>query len=122
MRVATDDLVLGLNTLAALNAANAVRPFDRRHDASVPCFFAGWPTSELPLQVLGAHAALNAAALAHGDIRGRRGAVGVGLSLASAAALLSLLGEGGRLFLFSLCAGLGYFQEDIRSALLDRKP
>lgn len=90
MRVATDDLVLGLNTLAALNAANAGRPFDRRHDASVPCFFAGWPTSELPLQVLGAHAALNAAALAHGDIRGRRGAVGVGLSLASAAALLSI--------------------------------
>lgn len=90
VRLRTDDLVLGLNTLAAVNAANAVRPFDRHHQLSVPCFFAGWPTSELPLQTLALHAGLNATALAHGDIRGRRGAFGVGLSVASAAALLAV--------------------------------
>jgi acetyl esterase/lipase len=81
------DLVLGANVLAALNAANAWRPFDRRHFPSAYCFAAGWPTSELPLQALAAHLALTGVAGARGDLRGKRGLATAALSAGTAAAL-----------------------------------
>jgi acetyl esterase/lipase len=81
------DLVLGANVLAALNAANAWRPFDRRHFPSAYCFTAGWPTSELPLQALGVHLALTGVAAARGDLHGKRGLAAAALSAGTAAAL-----------------------------------
>ncbi len=41
----------------ALNTANAWKPFARQGPASVPSFFSGWLTSELPLHTLGWQAA-----------------------------------------------------------------
>lgn len=82
--------MLGMNALTAVNAANARRPFDRHGAASVECFAAGWPTSELPLQTLAAHLLLNGAAFAHGGNRGIRGAAGLVLSAATAADLLAV--------------------------------
>lgn len=90
MTVRKDDLVLAMNGLAAANAANAWRPIDRRGRASLECFLAGWPTSELPLQAFGAHLLLNGAAFAYGGNRGLRGAAAAALSAASAAALLTI--------------------------------
>jgi acetyl esterase/lipase len=81
------DLVLGANVLAALNAVNAWRPFDRRHFPSAYCFAAGWPTSELPMQALAAHLALTGVAAARGDLQGRRGLAAAALSAATAASL-----------------------------------
>ncbi|EBA09667.1 dihydroorotase [Sagittula stellata E-37] len=49
-----------------------------------------------------------------------RGVAALLVCLLAAAVLLSLLGEGGRVFLFSLFAALGYFQEDLREAFLRR--
>ncbi len=40
----------------ALNAANAVRPFNRRGQASLACWVAALPTSELPLEALATEA------------------------------------------------------------------
>ncbi|MBP0480937.1 hypothetical protein [Sagittula salina] len=51
-----------------------------------------------------------------------RGVASLLVCLLAAAALLSLLGEGGRVFLFSVLVALGYFQEELREALLSRKP
>lgn len=51
-----------------------------------------------------------------------RGVAALLICLLTAAALLSLLGETGRIFLFTLIAALGYFQEDLREILLSRKP
>ena len=81
------DLVLGATVLAALNAANAWRPFDRRHFPSAYCFAAGWPTSELPLPALAAHLTLTGVAAARGDLQGRRGLAAAALSLGTAASL-----------------------------------
>jgi acetyl esterase/lipase len=81
------DLVLGANVLAALNAVNAWRPFDRRHFASAYCFAAGWPTSELPMQALAAHLALTGVAAARGDLEGKRGLAAAALSAATAVSL-----------------------------------
>lgn len=86
-KVQERNLVLGANVLAALNAANALHPFDRRHAPSVWCFAAGWPTSELPLQALGAHVALTGVAAARGDLRGLRGVAAGALGIATAATL-----------------------------------
>lgn len=49
-----------------------------------------------------------------------RGVAALLVCLLAAAAVLSLLGEGGRVFLFTLVAALGYFQEDLREAYLRR--
>lgn len=83
-------LLLGYNALAALNAANAWHPFSRFTPLSVPCFDAGWPTTELPLQMLGAHAAVNAAAVRAGHARGASGRAGLALGAAAAAGLVAL--------------------------------
>jgi len=83
------DAVLAANALAAVNTANALRAFDRRGRLSDLSFAAGWLTSELPLQTLGALLALDGLAAARGDLRGRRGAGSVLLAAASAAGLVA---------------------------------
>jgi acetyl esterase/lipase len=90
LRLSRTDAVLGFNALAALNAANAWRPFDRRSSVSLACFAAGWPTSELPLEALGVDLGANAIVAVGGGFAGRRGAVAVGLGAATAAALVSI--------------------------------
>ena len=66
-------VTLASNVFAALNVANAWRAFDRRSIASIPVFLAGWPTSELPMPMLGAHLAGNVLAARRGEFRGRTG-------------------------------------------------
>lgn len=76
------------NALAAVNAANAWHSFDRRSYGSVASFAAGWPTSELPLQALGAHVAANA--LGARAWRGRTAPVDAALAAGTAITLLAL--------------------------------
>jgi acetyl esterase/lipase len=83
-------LTLGYNLLAAVNAANAWHAFDRRGFGSVASFTAGWPTSELPLATLGAHAAANALAARYGGFRGRLRGLDLALATGTAAALVAL--------------------------------
>lgn len=82
-------LTTATNGFAVLNAVNAVRPLDRRHRASFPCFAAGLPSSELPVQTLVAHAGINAVAAARGSFRGAEGAVSAGMAGAAALGLLA---------------------------------
>lgn len=51
-----------------------------------------------------------------------RGVAALLVCLCAASALLSLLGEGDRTFLFVVVAGLAYFHAELRGALFDRKP
>ena len=79
-----------LTTAAAVSIVNAFRPFRRPAAAAVGAFFAGWPTAELPLHVLGAQAVGTAIAARSGAIRGRAGVAGLALTAASWAGLLAL--------------------------------
>jgi acetyl esterase/lipase len=75
---------------AAAVTANALRPVDRFGSGSGAAFAVGLPTSELPLHVAAAEAAL-VLALARGDgRRGLRGAIGLGLLGASLGGLWRL--------------------------------
>jgi acetyl esterase/lipase len=77
-----------LTTLAGAAAtANALRPVKRRGPLSVPAFFWGLPTSELPLQTLALQASLALVAGRGGGRTGLRGAAGVALTAASAVGL-----------------------------------
>ena len=55
MRTSTKYLLAG--AAGAANTANAIRPFARTGYGSIPSFFAGWLTSELPLYTIGWQAA-----------------------------------------------------------------
>src|SRR5579875_3053535 len=81
---------MALEVAALADVANAWRPFDRHGPASIPVFAAAWPTSELPLPALGAHAATTALAARHGGFRGSLGIVNAGLATAAAAGLIGL--------------------------------
>src|SRR5579875_1882833 len=83
-------LALGASVLSAVNTANAVRPFDRRHRLSTACFAAGLPTSELPLEILAAQLPLAAAAAVRGDLRAPLGVATGTLAAASAVGLVGL--------------------------------
>jgi acetyl esterase/lipase len=77
-----------LTTLAGAAAtANALRPVRRKGPLSVPAFFSGLPTSELPLQSLALQVGLALVAGRKGGVRGVRGAAGVALTAASAVGL-----------------------------------
>jgi acetyl esterase/lipase len=78
------------SALGALNTVNAYRPWGRRGPFAVSAYFCGWPTSELPLHVLGTQVVLTAAALPLGILRGSTGVVALGLSLVSWAGLANL--------------------------------
>jgi acetyl esterase/lipase len=84
-------MVLAAAALGALNTVNAWRPFFRRGSLSPLSFFAGWPTSELPLQALADQAAVVAAtAPVWRRIPARRRAAALGLTAASWAGLAAL--------------------------------
>lgn len=84
--------------VAAAVTADAWRPVDR--SAATPGsplqFLSGLPTSEMPLPTLGLQAVVGLAAARGGGTRGLRGAVGLGLTAASFAALVALQREAGR--------------------------
>jgi acetyl esterase/lipase len=61
--------LLALSALGALNTANAYRPLSKRGPFAVLSYVGGWPTSELPLHVLGGQAVGTAAALRRADLR-----------------------------------------------------
>lgn len=60
-------------TCELANAVNGLRPLSRSGKAMLLTFPAGWPTSELPLLVLGASALDALRRARRGDFRGRRG-------------------------------------------------
>jgi acetyl esterase/lipase len=74
----------------ALNAANALRPFDRRHPPSLVSFALGWPTSELALQRLALQAVLTARHVRRGALRTPAGRAGLLAQAASAAQLVAV--------------------------------
>ena len=89
--------MLAAAALGALNTVNAWRPFFRRGSLSPVSFFAGWPTSELPLQALADQAALVAAtAPAWRRAPAGRQAAALGLTAASWAGLAALQGPARR--------------------------
>ena len=75
---------------AAAVTATALRPVDRFGPASAPAFALGLPTSEMPLHLAAAEAALTLALARGGGRRGLRGAVGLGLMGASLGGLMRL--------------------------------
>jgi acetyl esterase/lipase len=84
--------------VAATVTASAWHPFDR--SAATPGsplqFLSGLPTSEMPLPTLGLQGVVGLAAARGGGMRGLRGAVGLGLTAASFAALVAMQREAGR--------------------------
>ncbi|WP_375502576.1 alpha/beta hydrolase fold domain-containing protein [uncultured Jatrophihabitans sp.] len=103
--------LLAYNAAAALNAANALRPLDRRGPASGLAYVAGWPTSELPLPALGLHLAANTVGARAGGLRGRAGAANVALLAGTTGVLLGLDRAGRQAFRAyedALRAALGY--------------
>jgi acetyl esterase/lipase len=75
---------------AAAVTASALRPADRYGPGASPAFAFGGPTAELPLHAGAAQAALLALLARGGGARGLRGALGLGLGVASAAGLWRL--------------------------------
>lgn len=75
--------LLALAGAGALNTVNATKPFARQGPVSIPSFFTGWLSSELPLHAIGVQA-LGAAHLARkGALKSPAGWMGLGLSAAS---------------------------------------
>jgi acetyl esterase/lipase len=83
---------LGLGAAAALNAANALRPLDRRHGMrSMLSWAAGLPTSELPIAALCADLALIAFGVSHRAWESPAGTVGLALEALAAVGLAALV-------------------------------
>jgi acetyl esterase/lipase len=74
----------------ALSTANAYRPLSRRGPFAVMSYFAGWPTSELPLHTVVLQVVLTAAALPLGVLDHAEGRIGLVLSVGSWLALVLL--------------------------------
>jgi len=70
-----------------LNAANGLRPLSRHPYASVPVFWFGWPTSEVPGLYAGASVLDAARRGRRGDFAGPKGKVALALTAASWAIL-----------------------------------
>jgi acetyl esterase/lipase len=81
---------LAASGVAALNTLNAYRPLAWSGRGSIASFFAGFPTTEIPLGSVGISAAQAGLAAGLGAARTRTGRVGLALSAASAAALVGL--------------------------------
>ncbi|HKH25330.1 MAG TPA: alpha/beta hydrolase, partial [Acidimicrobiales bacterium] len=75
---------------AAATTAVAWRPLDRFGPGSPLAFLSGLPASEMPLHGMALQAAVGAVAARGGGARGRRGAAGLGLTVASFAGLALL--------------------------------
>ena len=61
-------------------AANGVQPLARKGYVSIPVFFLGWPTSELPPLFLTASVVDTARRFWRGHFTGRRGAIALALN------------------------------------------
>lgn len=102
--------LLAASALGALNTVNARKPFAREGNASVPSFFAGWLTSELPLHTIGLQALATLGWARRGALRSPAGLVGLGITAASWAGLYKIWQEAmsqGELFEKALEEGLG---------------
>lgn len=78
---------LAASALGAANTLNARKPFARFGGASVPSFFAGWLTSEMPLQTIGWQAVATAVAGARHGVGSVPMKAALGINAASWAAL-----------------------------------
>jgi acetyl esterase/lipase len=87
---------LVVSAIGALNTVNAYRPLGRRGPFAVLAYIGGWPTSELPLHVLGLQVILTAVALPIGILDGTAGALALGLSILSWLGLIGLYARGRR--------------------------
>jgi acetyl esterase/lipase len=74
---------LALAAVGAANTVNARKPFAREGRASIPAFFGGWLTSELPLHSIGVQALATAGWIRKGALKTPAGWAGLGLSAAS---------------------------------------
>ncbi|WP_407688702.1 alpha/beta hydrolase [Mycobacterium sp. HUMS_1102779] len=70
-------------TLEFINAANGLHPISRNPYASVPVFWFGWPTSEVPALYAGASMLDAVRRGRHGDFAGRKGKLALALTAAS---------------------------------------
>ncbi|MCU1351286.1 MAG: carboxylesterase family protein [Acidimicrobiales bacterium] len=101
---------LASSIVGALNTANARAPFDRRGPAGAASFFPGWLTSEAPLHAIGWQALATLGFARRGALRSPAGVTGLGVSLASWAALAQIYRtslEAGDLLGDALREGLG---------------
>jgi acetyl esterase/lipase len=79
--------LLAFSALGAANTANARTPFARRGPVSVPSFFSGWLTSELPLHTIGVQALATVGWARKGALRTPAGLAALGVNAASWVAL-----------------------------------
>jgi acetyl esterase/lipase len=101
---------LGVATLGALNTANARSPLARNGRSGVLAFFAGWPTSELPLHAIAWQGLATLGFARRGALRTPAGLVGLGLSMASWRALYRIWAkstQAGEVYDAALREGLG---------------
>ncbi|NNE73934.1 MAG: alpha/beta hydrolase [Acidimicrobiales bacterium] len=98
------------SALRAANTANAWKPFTRKGLASVPLFFAGWFTSELPLHAIGVQAVATGRHVARHGLDSKLSKAGLALNVGSWLALAAMYRQGqksGELSEEVLSAGLG---------------
>jgi acetyl esterase/lipase len=98
-----------VSCIGLLFTINAFRPL-RVELFSVPVFFAGWLTSELPLQHLAWEAVATAVFIALGALRSTAGLIGLALTIVSWSGLIVLAVQAGRaggVLEEALKAGLG---------------
>ena len=73
-----------------LSTMNAVKPFARHGQFSVPCFFDGWLRSELPLHVAAAHSIASLRAVRQGALKSVSGAAAVAINTAASLRLIQI--------------------------------
>jgi acetyl esterase/lipase len=93
---AVPSLFLMASLIGALFVLNARRPFARDGRLSVGVFFAGWLTTELPVQHLAWQLLLTAAFVEEGALEGWPGFVGLGLAVLSWVGLVRMFFEARR--------------------------
>lgn len=82
--------LLGVAGVGALNVANAIKPFSRSGLGATMSFAAGWPTSELPLHLMGSQMATTAGLVARGALQSRTGRIGLAVSALTWVGLVGL--------------------------------
>lgn len=84
---------LAASALGALNTTNARTPIARQGGVSVPSFFSGWLTSEMPLHAIGWQALATVAWARRGALRSPAGIAAMGINVASWVALTRIWKE-----------------------------